>query len=462
LRPGTVEHPDPPEPISERASARLRLVAQTDRRAITRRRLYVGDGLGVRIHRDDGAPLVGEVIDLSPHGMGIALATDLANAPAVGDAVVMEYAPRHAPAVTLHAEVAHAVGARIVGRPMVRLGLAVLPSPSSTHLRVADRRAHARFACADTMPLAASAPSPVFFGETLYFQVRDISARGLTLTTSLRNKEIVKGLALALRVVVPLLGELHAAATVTSVRHVGDRFRVGVRFREPQSALSAALAEYVLMTSPMATPHALRAAGFALASMECAVAWDYATSRADYERILHLRLEAHRHEGRWQDRTPADMASPFDVHARHIVGRVAGRIVACGRVAFVEGRPERSEYVTRGGHVVPDWLWTAGFCESGANAVDPAFQRTDLYLGLLRHAVRVTVQAGRRYVLGASPPALVHTYLKLGCTVLEERDVNPVPSWRFRSTLMVIDVDRLAREVGGGVFAPVLEFLSPS
>ena len=38
------------------------------------------------------------------------------------------------------------------------------------------------------------------------------------------------------------------------------------------------------------------------------------------------------------------------------------------RVIFVDGDPARSQYVSLGGHEVPQWLWDAGFVEGGAGA----------------------------------------------------------------------------------------------
>ena len=55
------------------------------------------------------------------------------------------------------------------------------------------------------------------------------------------------------------------------------------------------------------------------------------------------------------------------------------QIIGYGRVIFVDGEPARSQYVSLGGYVVPAWLWAAGFCEAGAGALDPAFQKAGLF-----------------------------------------------------------------------------------
>jgi len=114
------------------------------------------------------------------------------------------------------------------------------------------------------------------------------------------------------------------------------------------------------------------------------------------------------------------------------------------RVIFVDGDPARSQYVSWGGHEVPPWLWEAGFVEAGAGAMDPDFQRAGLFVPLMAHAVRVAVQSGHRYVLGACDDALVPMYREMGFVVLEERIVEPKPGWRFRSHLLVLDAEQLA------------------
>jgi len=64
----------------------------------------------------------------------------------------------------------------------------------------------------------------------------------------------------------------------------------------------------------------------------------------------------------------------------------------------------------------------------------------------MAHAVRVAVQSGHRYVLGACDDELLGMYRDMGFTVLETRLVEPKPGWRFRSHLIVLDAEQLARE----------------
>jgi GNAT superfamily N-acetyltransferase len=222
---------------------------------------------------------------------------------------------------------------------------------------------------------------------------------------------------------------------VTGVR----RPYIGIAWVDAGHALHRVLSDYLLATDATLTPARLRAAGLTVGSIERAVTFDYATSPSDHEEILALRLRAHQAQGHLAAASTADLRSPFDGHSRHLTCRFGGRIVGYVRVIFVDGVPAKSQYVSWGGHAVPQWLWDARFVEAGAGAMHPEFQRAGLFVPLMAHAVRVAVQSGHRYVLGACDDELLGMYRGMGFTVLEERIVEPKPGWRFRSHLIVLD-----------------------
>jgi hypothetical protein len=235
---------------------------------------------------------------------------------------------------------------------------------------------------------------------------------------------------------------------LTSVRRdaANGGFEVGVGWVDPPRELLNALSRYLLAGDHTLTPATLRAGGLTVRGVERAVTYDYATSDADYDEILALRLHAHQAEGHLDSASIADLRSPFDAHSRHLTCRFGGRIVGYLRVIFVDRDPARSQYVSLGGHEVPQWLWDAGFVEGGAGATHPDFQRAGLYVPLMQHFFRVAVQSGHRYVLGACPDELLEMYRDMGFQVLEERLVEPKPGWSFRSHLLYADAERLLRD----------------
>ncbi|MGH3874550.1 MAG: GNAT family N-acetyltransferase [Pseudonocardiaceae bacterium] len=292
------------------------------------------------------------------------------------------------------------------------------------------------FRCPERLVVTASARSPVTFGQWLHFEVTELTAGGAQLAAA--TDDVGPGAELAFTVVLPFTGTHEVRGVVLRV----TRDAVDVGWRQPQPAFLGGVAEYLMLAGGRVSPATLRAAGFPVRAVDRAVTFGEGTP-SDLGEILDLRVRAYRHEGLRRDVTAADLASPFDAFSRHLVCRYGGRIVGYARVIVVGGDPARSQYVSWGGHEVPPWLWEAGFVEGGAGAVDPEFQGVGLFLLLVQHVVGVATRSGYRYVLGACDDGLVDMYASMGFEPLETRYVEPRPGWRFRSHLIVLDLDGL-------------------
>jgi ribosomal protein S18 acetylase RimI-like enzyme len=384
-----------------------------DARSLPRRPVYLGEGLTFEIQS-----IAAEAIDVSPAGLGLAL-TRPAALPRAGDAVTVRYTGPGASGEPADAVVRHVGELRTARRTLPRVGLELVPGRPG---------AHPRFPCPDALPAFATAPCPWFPAEHLRFRVVDAGADGMTLRTT---HAVLPGAELDVELHLPLVGVERARMRWSSTRDV--------RWLDPPPK---ALARYLLCAHETLTPAALRAAGLAVGNATRAFTYDYATTAEDFEQVLALRLLAHQADGHLESQTTADMRSPYDAHSRHLTCRSGGRIVGYVRVIFVDGDPERSQYVSMGGHVVPQWLWDAGFVEAGAGAVHPDFQRAGLYGPLMDETARVAARSGCRYVLGACPDELVRMYGEMGYEVIETRTVEPKPGWRFRSHLLVCDLER--------------------
>jgi GNAT superfamily N-acetyltransferase len=417
-----------------------------DSRSVLRRRVYLGEGLRFEVVARD-AWLVAEAIDVTAEGLGLAviLATDVMM-PAVGEVVAVRYTGRGGSDTAQQAVVRH-VGSLLTGRgALPRIGLSLVPD--ATTVADAERRGSARYPCPEALPAFASAQCPWFFGESLRFRIVQLGAGGMTLRTTRADPPLLPRADLDFDMHLASIGVEHGRGRLTSVRRddADGRFEVGVAWVDPPRELLNALSRYLLAGDDSLTPATLRDGGLAVGGIEGAVTYDYATTSADYDEILALRLHAHRAQGHLGSTSIADLRSPFDAHSRHLTCRFGGRIVGYVRVIFVDGDPARSQYVSLGGHEVPDWLWDAGFVEGGAGATHPDFQRAGLYVPLMAHLFRVAVQSGHRYVLGACPDELLEMYAGMGFEVLEERIVEPKPGWRFRSHLLYADAQRLVRD----------------
>ncbi|MDA0160063.1 GNAT family N-acetyltransferase [Solirubrobacter ginsenosidimutans] len=395
-----------------------------DFRSLQRRRVYLGEGLSFEVLRRDRR-LDAEAVDLTSEGLGLAITHG--DAPAVGERVRVRPVGRGATDTALPALVRH-VG-RV--RDLTRIGLALIGDGSPAR--------DTQFDCPEGQPAFATASCPWFFGEHLRFRIVRAGAEGVTLRAARPAPALLGGMELELDLQFAFAAAVRVRGRVTTVR----RPYIGVAWDAPSPALHEALADYLLSADTTLTPARLRAGGVRVGSVERVVSYGYATSAGEHEEILALRLLAHKTSGHLEAASIADLRSPFDAHARHLTCRFGGRIVGYVRVIFVDGEPTRSQYVSWGGHEVPRWLWDAGFVEAGAGAMHPDFQRAGLFVALMQHAVRVAVQSGHRYVLGACDDELLAMYAAMGFELLEERMVEPRPGWRFRSHLIVLDAERL-------------------
>jgi hypothetical protein len=421
------------------------LTEPNNARSLDRRRVYLGEVLSFQIESET-AWLEAEAIDLTDEGLGVAvvLATDVM-LPAVGEVVTVRYTGRGGSGDRQRAVVRH-VGSLQTGRgTLPRIGLSLVPD--ITRVADVDRREGVRHPCPESLAAFAAASCPWFFGETLRFRIVQIGAGGMTLQTTQPYPPLPPRAELDLELHLACVAHQRGRARLTSVRRDGDGgLEVGAAWVDPPRELLSAVSRYLLAGDPRLTPAALRLSGLPVKGVEQVVTYDYAVSEADFEAILALRLQAHQAEGHLDGTTTEDLRSPFDAHARHLTCRFGGRIVAYARAIFVDGDPARSQYVSLGGHVVPPWLWDAGFVEGGAGATHPDFQRAGLYVPLMQHLFRVAVQSGHRYVLGGCPDELVGMYGDMGFDVLETRTVEPKPGWRFRSHLLYADAEQLLRD----------------
>lgn len=413
-------------------------------RHVERRQVYLGEGLSVRVSAGL-AKAEGEVVDITPEGIGIALTTTDGLEFELGDYVEIQHTGRNTTGLRKRAIVKHVTEGTFGGRPLVRLGLSFrVDGMEGTGTR--ERRKAERHPVPEIMPAIATAESPLFFREWMHFQVREMSAHGMSLTTSIRNKGLLEGMELDFALTLPIIGTAAGRGRVTTVRRVGREasFRVGVAWIAPSGDLLKAVSEYLLLGNKDLSPAALRRDGFKVGSVERAVTYDYASKPSDYREVLALRLRAHQAEGRLTGQTLEDMVSSFDAHSRHITCRFGERVVGYVRVIYVDSDPAKSQYVSYGKHEVPAWLWKEGFVEAGAGATDPDFQRAGLFLPLMQHAVRVALQSGYRYMLGACADDLLDMYKQMGFEVVESRVVSPKPGWEFNSHLFVMDMKALA------------------
>jgi len=332
-----------------------------------------------------------------------------------------------------------------------------MPITTSAMVTASEKIDSGVLTCPDHLPVTASARPQDCLGGWLHATLVEAGARGAILRPTTDDAVWQPGRTRTFVVAVPFVGDHEVIGVLGRVGTGPDGIeRIGVTWTTPPARFLAALAEYLMLAGTGLSPAELRATGLPLRSASRAVRYDSAHRPQDERDVLSLRLRAHQHQGRLRDKGWADLASPFDAHARHLVCRYGSRIVGYVRVILVEGDPTRSQYVSWGGHEVPPSLWEEGFAESGAGAIDPDFQKAGLFLPLMQHCVRVAIETGCRHLLGACDDDLLGMYRSMGFVLLESRDVEPRPGWRFRSHLIDLDLDRLADGQCRGTSVPTM------
>ncbi len=419
---------------------RSNILRRKEGRTSSRRRVYFGQGLTLSVHAE-GREIRGEVVDFTGLGLGVAVTSE-DELPAEGMEVELEHTGRATKGIRQYAVVRHVGEGTFGGKRLPRLGLAFTAAPRGSG-STENRRQGERHNCPVEFPAIAFASSPLFFREWLSFRVFEVGPGGATLTLASATEALMPGVELPLTITLAMLGQFEVRARVLRIRKErssqGEESQVGVQFIDASPTFLRAIAEYLMLGNKDLTPSLLRKEGFQVGSIERAVNFEYGDCPKDYRAILDLRLRANQAEGKLKGATVADMASPYDDHSRHIVCRFGDRIIAYARMLFTEGDPAKSEFATAG-HVIPDWLWEAGFVESGAIAIDPEFQKAGLFVPLLQQTALVIRQSGYRYLLGAVSDDLLPMYKTLGIEPIETRIVEPHPGMQFRSNLVFMDM----------------------
>ena len=127
-----VANREPLRPIAVTSAARA---ASTDPRRLERRRVYLGEGLTLRLHHASSRPLSGEIIDLTPEGIGIAVPSS-ESVLREGAQVTIEHTGRGTAGISQRGIVMNVTTGIFGGRTMQRIGVAfVVERTVESHAR---------------------------------------------------------------------------------------------------------------------------------------------------------------------------------------------------------------------------------------------------------------------------------------------------------------------------------------
>lgn len=321
-------------------------------------------------------------------------------------------------------------------RGQVLLGIRLDTSPQAQRLNDAhEQRDGARWACHKQFYPTGHAKNSARFNDKLYFRVTDISASGMRIATSMRNKYLVTGLNLQVVVQCPSVGEVSMATQVVHSQTVQAspdgpfEHLLGLRFVDPSEAALSTLGQYILQFGGSAehlpTPAAMQKAGFCVQVVADALEFDVVRTDAEYQQVLELRSQAFQSvEGLGVTSTPEQMADIYDTRSRIVICRFRGKVVGTVRLCFhgPDDKFEEEQYITLPDNFPPRHL----ILEVSRAATDVEFRGTDLFLNILRYVFMLTLQSGCRYIVQSTYGKLVPIYKRVAFRETGVRFPHPV------------------------------------
>ena len=280
-----------------------------------------------------------------------------------------------------------------------------------------ERRTSPRWMCSDYYFPTCVATSPFVLHEITHFQVRDLSAEGMLLICSLRNKYLLPEMKIRLTVNFPMIGDFVCMAKVVRVsfttRSGKDMLAVGVEFVSPTEQMKRVIAQYLIQFSNVSSLGELRQFGLVPPSVLRAVNFYFIKTEADYKEVLKLRRLAHLADDNFAvtEVSDEDMGDIYDAQSRILVGSYNGEIITTARIRFnsLEEPLEHEAYVT----------WPSSLprrdqiIEVSRAANHPDFRHSDLLMGLFQFIAATCRQEKPYFVIG-SWPSMIDFYKRLG------------------------------------------------
>jgi hypothetical protein len=280
-----------------------------------------------------------------------------------------------------------------------------------------NRRSNARWICSEQFFPVAVAANPARFNDFIYARARDLSAEGMRLYTSLRNKFLVQGMKLELMLSLPMVSQLQVSVAIRNVNLVVDNGKdylsIGVNFTTLDSASREAIGQYLIQFGHGVSPKELRDQRLIPKSVASSVEFTFVRTIEDYQDVLELRRVAYERAGKISPGTPSsEMGDIYDVRSRIIVGKYKGQVVASAGLVFNEyhDRMEIEESVDWPGHLPR----RDEMVEVIRNCTHPDFRGSDLLMAVFKFIAITVLQSKRRYAVIGCTPDLIALYEKIG------------------------------------------------
>lgn len=313
-----------------------------------------------------------------------------------------------------------------------------------------EQRNSFRWLCGSEFLPTGIAPNPARYNDYIYFRVRDFSKEGLHLTTSLRNKFIVKGMILEATVSFPMVGQAYIPFRIENCRisrlEGKDYLSIGAKILDISPSTYDIMGQYALQFACGANVQNLKREGFSAKYASNAFEYSFVKTIGDYEEVLKLRSTAYGLAGKMElTGRIEDAGDIFDTRARILMVKHFGKLVGSMRIMFhtSDDLMEHEQFLT----LPQDFPKKHEIAEVTRICTHPDYRGSDLFYSLIKYMVLIPAQGKKRWILGSATKKLLPLYMKIGFRPLE-LTYKHATLGNQEHVLMIIDVPQLISGVG--------------
>lgn len=377
-------------------------IKESKMRKLERLNILPSDGLTAAILIED-EKIFGHVTDLSPNGFAITT-NQLLKIPTAKFCDLF-LSLKNDKKIELKANVIHTT---MVGDgTQTRIGISILKDSCLSY-----KRESFRVLVDEELIPTASSKHPYIFDHVMHFKVCNLSNAGICLETSLFNKFLFKGMTFDINLILPKIGTISCQIKIKNTNLNGDVLKINASY-EADEQIHNLISQYLLLSNKENTPQILRNIGFSLVSVETGRFENAKTE--DFKEICSLR---HKCYGQKKDivakMAPSELADRFDEKARHIVYKVDQKIVAATRIVFNNGDLNESEMFGYYKAKIEENCLNKPFIELSRLCIDPSYRKTDIFMKLMLHWIRIGYETKHTYLVGSAEKPMMTIYKKIG------------------------------------------------
>lgn len=292
------------------------------------------------------------------------------------------------------------------------------------------------------------AANPIMFSDFVLFRVVDVSAKGMKIQTSMRNKFILPKMQLQANVLFPTVGNAAVRFKIvwTSVESEDgkDFLTCGAEFENPSGELKSVIGQYLFQFSESATTSDLCAAGLTVRTTASGVSIDYVRNDEDYVDVLKLRARCYKWVTGGDESQYLKLADEYDARSRIMVARRQGQAIGSFRLVFhnIEDQLEQQRHV----ELPEDFPRNDELLEITRICTDSEYRGSDLFYFIAKHSIVAALQAGRRWGVSACTDQLWPLYQKLGFKKVGRS--YEVPGHGVTVHVIIVDIPAIIRGIG--------------